>query len=84
MLVDEKDQATAFTASAEFRLEDVPEQIIATMFTNTVKSSYTQLFLRCSLPTNAAVLEDEIFDQHPKAVSCVINPANIFTRITIV
>ena len=74
MLVDEKDQATA---TAEFRLEGVPEQITAPIFRNTVKSAYTQLFPRCSLPTDAAVLYDEIFYQHPKAVSCVINPANI-------
>ena len=56
MLADEKDQATAFTASAEFGLEGVPQQITATMFTNTVKSAYTQLFPICSLPTDAAVL----------------------------
>ena len=84
MPVDVDDQATAFTASAGFRLEGATEPITAKMFTNTVKSAYSQFFPSCSLPTNAAVLEDEIFDQLPKAVSCVINPAKIVTRITIV
>ena len=33
---------------------------------------------------NEAVLEDEIFYRLPKAVSCVNNPTDIGTRITIV
>ena len=61
MPIDEEDQAISFTASAGFRLEGAQHQITDKMFTNTLKSAYTQFYPNCTLSADLAVLEDEFF-----------------------
>ena len=82
--INDSDQANANTATAGFRLEGADEPITAKMFTTTVKSAYSQLYPNCAVPSNTTTLDDDLFEQLPKAVSCVINPANIVTKITLV
>ena len=84
MPVSEDDQVLGYTATAGLKLHPLNTEVTEKMFTYTLKSAYTQLRPGCTMPEDPATLEDELFDNLPLTVSCIINPSNILTKITII